>query len=156
MSLSLKRWKSEDKKSCVFHICMFVVKTSSTHHTSEAFICLQWIRAPSNVWVTQSVAFTRLRAACIWFHREVVNMPVFSTSLLFWHAQLRQSSSKVSAWGCGLCRSAFTHTNLHFSAFSPQYGWMLLPVSPCWFTTLTLQHEWRITQLQYKVELFIY
>lgn len=72
-----------------------------------------------------------LRAACIWFHREVVNMPVFSTSLLFWHAQLRQSSSKVSAWGCGHCRSAFTHTNLHFSGFSPQYGWMLLRVSSC-------------------------
>lgn len=73
-----------------------------------------------------------LRAACIWFHREVVNMPVFSTSLLFWHAQLRQSSSKVSAWGCGNCRSAFTHTNLHFSGSSPQYGWMLLRGSPCW------------------------
>ncbi len=72
-----------------------------------------------------------LRAACIWFHREVVNMPVFSTSLLFWHAQLRRSSSKVSAWGCGCCRSAFTHTNLHSSSFSPQYGWMLLLVSPC-------------------------
>lgn len=81
-----------------------------------------------------------LRAACIWFHREVVNMPVFSTSLLFWHAQLRQSSSKVSAWGCGNCRSAFTHTNLHFSGFSPQYGWMLLHGSPCWLWI----RRWRV------------
>lgn len=63
-----------------------------------------------------------LRAACIWFHREVVNMPVFSTSPLFRHAQLRRSGSKVSARGCGHCRSAFTHTNLHLSGFSPQYG----------------------------------
>ena len=59
-----------------------------------------------------------LRAACIWFHREVVNMPAFSTSLLFRHAQLRQSSSKVSAWGCGHCRSAFTHTQTYTSRVS--------------------------------------
>lgn len=85
-----------------------------------------------------------LRAACIWFHREVVNMPVFSTSPLFRHAQLRRSSSKVSARGCGRCRSAFTHTNLHISGFSPQYGWMLLRVSPCrpWIK------RWRTAEVQ--------
>lgn len=59
-----------------------------------------------------------MRAPWIWFHREVVNMPLFSTSLLFWHAQLRRSSSKVSARGCGQCRSAFTHTQTYASPVS--------------------------------------
>lgn len=131
----------------------------------ELFICTLplYTKATLKAGLSHAVAFTRpvLWAACIWFHREVVNMPVFSTSLLFWHAQLRQSSSKVSAWGCGCCRSAFTHTNLHFSRFSPQYGWMLLLVSPCppelkrWYTawgTGTLKYvvlaETNVTQTQ--------
>lgn len=59
-----------------------------------------------------------VRAPWIWFHREVVNMPVFSTSLLFWHAQLRRSSSKVSARGCGQRRSAFTRTQTYASPVS--------------------------------------
>lgn len=59
-----------------------------------------------------------MRAAWVWFHREVVNTPVFSTSLLFWHAQLRQSGSKMSARGCGQCRSAFTHTQTYASPVS--------------------------------------
>lgn len=87
------------------------------------------IGAALKLWATRCAAFTQSAAASaawIWFHREVVNMPVFSTSLLFWHAQLRHSSSKVSAWGCGPCRSAFTHTSLQLSRFSPQYGRMLL------------------------------
>ena len=108
------------------------VKTNQRGIFEKLFICT-FQQLPKGEWLNQllSQSRVRMRAACIWFHREVVNMPVFSTSLLFWHAQLRQSSSKVSAWGCGHCRSAFTHTNLHFSRFSPQYGWMLLPVSPC-------------------------
>lgn len=61
----------------------------------------------------------RAGPACIWFHRGVVNMPALSASPLFWHAQLRRSSSKVSARGCGHCRSTFTHTNLRLSDFSP-------------------------------------
>lgn len=103
--------------------------TVKTGGTQEAFICNFEAASDSICYFHRAVA---LRAACIWFHREVVNMPVFSTSPLFRHAQLRRSGSKVSARGCGHCRSAFTHTNLHLSGFSPQYGWMLLPVSPCW------------------------
>lgn len=105
------------------HLWGFYMHISAAYLPEQLWSC-EWL----NLLLSQGRA---LRAACIWFHREVVNMPVFSTSLLFWHAQLRQSSSKVSAWGCGHCRSAFTHTNLHFSGFSPQYGWMLLRVSPC-------------------------
>lgn len=91
--------------------------------------------------LTQSVTFTRpgrCEPACIWFHREVVNMPAFSTSPLFWHAQLRRSSSKVSARGCGHCRSAFTHTTYASRIAAPQYGWMLLRVSPCQALDYTL------------------
>ncbi len=108
-------------------------------HLSAAYQCNFEAVSDSVCCVHKAAA---LWAACIWFHREVVNMPVFSTTLLFWHAQLRRSSSKVSAWGCGCCRSAFTHTNLQFSSFSPQYGWMLRRASPRWPWTKHCRTIW--------------
>lgn len=117
------------KVCCMFNtLVVNIIAVSKQQHHAHFHIVSE------QLWSSQCVAFTHSGAAssaCIWFHREVVNMPAFSTSLLFWHAQLRQRSSKVSAWGCGHCRSAFTHTNLHFSHFSPQYGWMWLQVSHC-------------------------
>lgn len=124
---------TQEKQKAVF--CSTLVQHRYSHGAvktggpQEAFICNFEAASDSICYFHRAAA---LRAACIWFHREVVNMPVFSTSPLFRHAQLRRSGSKVSARGCGHCRSAFTHTNLHLSGFSPQYGWMLLPVSPCW------------------------
>lgn len=131
----LKKYDLTHKKSKKHVFCSTLVQRRYSHGavktggTQEAFICNFEAASDSICYFHRAAA---LRAACIWFHREVVNMPVFSTSPLFWHAQLRRSGSKVSARGCGHCRSAFTHTNLHLSGFSPQYGWMLLPVSPCW------------------------
>lgn len=40
--------------------------------------------------------------------------------------------------------SFHTHTNLRFSSFGPQHGWMLLPVSPCraWIKTYSRSRTW--------------